>query len=61
MTKLSKENPDSHFFDMTSQKARIDFQIPTSTLNKLHTLSTQTGKSINDLIIQLLNQSLDIK
>jgi predicted DNA-binding protein len=59
MTDPGKENSDSLFFDTASQQARIDFQIPIPTYEKLHRLSKQTGKPVNSLMIELLNKSLE--
>lgn len=59
MTDPGKENSDSFFFDTASQQTRIDFEIPIPIYEKIHKLSTQTGKSFNDLMIELLNKSLE--
>lgn len=58
MNKPSSQTPDYFDLDPSRHPAKINLQLPGSVLEKLQHLSSEEGRSIDELIPEILDNSL---
>jgi len=59
MNKPSSQTPDHFDLDPARHPVKINLQLPRSVLEKLQHQSSVTGRSIDELILEILDNSLE--
>lgn len=59
MTDQSSAAPDFFSLERHRHPVRLDLELSESTMAKLKQLSAETGRDVDELILEILDQSLD--